>query len=79
MNYYKDYNFESEPWWPKFETLRSKYGITVVKGGTERQARKTTGATKKATTQLTNNLATTQPTMNSSNENLVETNSTGFK
>ena len=31
-NYYESYNFEREPWWPKFEVLRNKYGIKIVKG-----------------------------------------------
>jgi hypothetical protein len=30
--YYRTYNFENEPWWPKFDRLRAKYGIQVVKG-----------------------------------------------
>lgn len=45
LTYYKNYNFETEPWWPKFEQLRSKYGIVVAKGEAVRQAKKTKAAT----------------------------------
>lgn len=36
-NYYQNYNFENEPWWPKFDALRSKHGITIVKGDKKHQ------------------------------------------
>ena len=32
LTYYQKYNFESEPWWPKFDSLRQKYNIKIVKG-----------------------------------------------
>lgn len=30
--YYQKYNFENEKWWPKFERLKNKFGITIIKG-----------------------------------------------
>jgi myosin I len=32
VTYYQKYNFESESWWPKFNKLREKYNIQIVKG-----------------------------------------------
>ena len=37
-NYYQTYNFEKEPWWPKFDALRSKYGIVIAKGDKTHQS-----------------------------------------
>ncbi|CAF0864311.1 unnamed protein product [Brachionus calyciflorus] len=34
-NYYQK-NFESEPWWPKFEQLKNRFNITIVKGDKSR-------------------------------------------
>ena len=39
VNYYQEYNFERETWWPKFEQLKSKYGITIVKGDKTHKSR----------------------------------------
>lgn len=38
-NYYQKYNFESESWWPKFEKLRQKYNIQIVKGDKAHKSR----------------------------------------
>ncbi len=47
-NYYQEYNFEREPWWPKFERLKNKFGITIIKGDRLHQSRRSTA--KKPTT-----------------------------
>jgi hypothetical protein len=39
LAYYRNYKFENEPWWPKFEKLRVKFGITVVKGDTPKRSK----------------------------------------
>ena len=38
-SYYQNYNFEREPWWPKFEKLKSKFNITIVKGDKQHKQR----------------------------------------
>lgn len=45
--YYQQYNFESESWWPKFDRLKSKFGITIIKGDRFHQPR--SNGTKKQT------------------------------
>lgn len=52
-------NFENEPWWPKFDRLRSKFGITIVKGDRSRSM-----ASKK-----TNNSSVTNLNKNNNNNN----------
>lgn len=74
LTYYRMYNFENEPWWPKFESLRVKYGIEVVKGGDERQARKK--VSKKPTEATIGNISAA---VSSSNENLIESNTSVAK
>ncbi len=44
--YYQQYNFEREPWWPKFDRLRSKFGITIVKGDKLNRSRTQNSAPK---------------------------------
>lgn len=50
--YYQQYNFESEAWWPKFDRLRAKFGITIVKGDKLQRSR---GTAKKTNTNNSDN------------------------
>lgn len=56
-NYYAQMNFEQEPWWPKFEQLKSKYGITIVKGDhkSRNKAPKASSNPKKTNNSVYNN------------------------
>ena len=77
MTYYKTYNFENEPWWPKFESLRVKYGIEVVKGGDERRGAKKNVNNKTPANQSSGlTLGNIPATVSSSNENLIESTNT---
>lgn len=53
VSYYQKYNFESESWWPKFDRLRQKFNIQIVKGD-KKQANK---VNNKINNQITNNSA----------------------
>jgi hypothetical protein len=39
ITYYQKYNFESEAWWPKFDRLRQKFNIQIVKGDRQHASR----------------------------------------
>lgn len=44
-NYYQK-NFESENWWPKFEQLKKRFNITIVKGDRSRPRQAKNNVTK---------------------------------
>ena len=44
ITYYQNYNFESEAWWPKFDRLRQKFSIQIVKGDKQHASRSTNRA-----------------------------------
>ena len=39
VSYYENYNFQNETWWPKFEQLKSRFNINVVKGDKTHKSR----------------------------------------
>lgn len=59
--YYQQYNFEIEPWWPKFDRLRNKFGITIIKGDKAHQGRGE-GVKKNANSRQINSVRPPQPT-----------------
>jgi hypothetical protein len=52
LDYYKQYNFTNEPWWPKFDTLRQRFGIEIIKGDNSNRSR------NKSTKQINRNSRT---------------------
>lgn len=61
VNYYQNYNFQNESWWPKFERLRQKFDIKLVKGDRVQKERR----------QVT---AKSQPSANKTNPNSIKNN-----
>lgn len=61
--YYQQYNFESEPWWPKFDRLKTKFGITIIKGDRLHQPR-SNGVKKQTTNSVPANTIYSSPVPN---------------
>lgn len=70
LTYYKNYNLESESWWPKFDTLRSRYGIKIVQGGSDLKVKKSANVKRPEELQAANPIA--DKGNSSSTENLVD-------
>jgi hypothetical protein len=70
VTYYQTYQFEREPWWPKFEKLKAKYNISVVKGDRSKLSRKANNFKPiKQQSEPQQNVGSAQQTQNFNNNN----------